>query len=147
MSTRGLYGFIEDGEYYGNYNHSDSYPSGLGLEFWTACKNGDLSGYGLYENTSQDNINFIKDSLFCEWAYFYDKDNRIFEIWQGFQKQPDPTNPFGQNCDEQGYYPCKRIYRGKINSLNEKVFVDRGDFDSFITSYNRDIKINKIIEK
>ena len=101
----------------------------------------------MFHDTSKHGIDFIKDSLFCEWAYFYDKDNRVFEIWKGFQKEPDPTNPFGQEKSENAYYPCKRIFRGKINSLNEKVFVDRNEFDSFITSYNRDIKINKIIEK
>lgn len=143
MSTRGLYGFIEDGEYTANYNQSDSYPSGLGVEFWTACKNEDWVGFSVIK----DSIDFINDSLFCEWAYFYDIDNKVFEIWQGFQKQSDPTNPFGQNCDDQGYYPCKRIFRGKVNSLTEKVFTDREDFESFITSYNRDIKINKIIKK
>ena len=62
MSTRGLYGYIENDEYSANYNHSDSYPSGLGTEFLTACKNKDFSGFGIEE----DDINFIKDSLFCE---------------------------------------------------------------------------------
>lgn len=147
MSTRGLYGFIEDGEYTATYKHSDSYPSGLGLDFWIACRDGHLLGYGMFDNGSENSIDFIKDSLFCEWAYFYDIDNKIFEIWKGFQREPDPTNPFGQEKSDNAYYPCKRIYRGKINSLSEKVFVDRNEFDSFILSFNRDVKINKIIEK
>ena len=61
MSTRGLYGFIENGEYTATYNHSDSYPSGLGLEFFTAAKIKDFSGM---EMTQMDGINFILDSLF-----------------------------------------------------------------------------------
>lgn len=142
MSTRGLWGFIENGEYSANYKHSDSYPSGLGLEFWKACKEEDFYGYSIEE----ESIEFIKDSLFCEWAYFYDIDNKIFEIWKGFQKEPDPTNPFGKNNDKFGYYPCKRIFRGDINNLTVEVFNDRDDFDSFISSYNRDKKIEKIFD-
>jgi len=146
MSTRGLYGFIEDGEYTATYNHSDSYPSGLGLEFWTACKNGDLSGYGMFDDSSRDSIDFIRDSLFCEWAYFYDIDNRVFEIWKGFQKEPDPTNPFGQNKDKFGYYPCKRIFSDDIDNLTEEIFSDKNNIESFIVSYKRELKINKIIK-
>jgi hypothetical protein len=32
MGTRGLLGLIIQGQRHGAYNHSDSYPSGLGLE-------------------------------------------------------------------------------------------------------------------
>jgi len=143
MSTRGLYGFIEDGKYTANYNQSDSYPSGLGLEFWTSCKIGDWSEYYI----EIDSIDFIKDSLFCEWAYFYDPDKELFEIWKGFQKEPDTHNPFGQKSDGNGYYPCKRIFRGEINSLTEDVFSDREDFDAFITSITRDNKLEKVLKK
>ena len=140
MSTRGLYGFIEDGEYTANYNQSDSYPSGLGAEFLTACKNNDLYGFSIVE----DDINFIHDSLFCEWAYFYDPDNKIFEIWRGFQKVPDPENPFGQISNKNGYYPCKRIFRGHISTIDVE-HLENDDIEAFLLSKIRDEKIDKII--
>lgn len=140
MSTRGLFGFIEDGNYTANYNHSDSYPGGLGAEFLTACKNGDFSGFEVVE----DRIDFLLDSLFCEWAYFYDKDKKLFEIWRGFQKVPDPENFFGQK-DRDGYYPCKRIFSGGINTINSSHLKDTATLDAFIISSRRDSKISKII--
>lgn len=138
MSTRGLYGYIENGEYSGNYNHSDSYPSGLGTEFLTACKNKDFSGFGIEE----DAINFIKDSLFCEWAYFYNKDTDEFEVWKGFQKQPYPENLFGQE-QEDGYYPCKLIYKDKIENIPLNIFDDYNN--KFLKMIDRDKKINNIL--
>lgn len=154
MSTRGLYGYIEGEKYTAQYNNSDSYPSGLGAEFFTACKNGDFSGYGINE----DSIDFIKESLFCEWAYFYDKTNKIFEIWTGFQKTPDVENPFG-DTPNSGYYPCKRIIRASIEDILEDIFstpeyCDDGSTNVDYTilcnrinrKFQRDKKINSIIE-
>lgn len=38
MSTRGAVGFVADGKWYVTYNHSDSYPSCLGMEMLEFCK-------------------------------------------------------------------------------------------------------------
>lgn len=141
MGTRGLYGFIEEEKYTGNYNNYDSYPEGLGSGFYLACNNDDFSQYPMTE----DEIRFIKDSLFCEWAYFYDKDKRIFEIWKGFQKIPDPNNPFGQEQNEDGYYPCKRIFRGSIDDISEETF-DHDNIDLILKSIERDKKIISILD-
>jgi hypothetical protein len=141
MGTRGLYGFIEEEKYTGNYNNYDSYPEGLGSGFYLACNNDDFSQYPMTE----DEIRFIKDSLFCEWAYFYDKDKRIFEIWKGFQKIPDPNNPFGQEQNEDGYYPCKRIFRGSIDDISEMTF-DHDNIDLILKSIERDKKIISILD-
>ncbi len=146
MSTRGLYGFIENGEYTATYNHSDSYPSGLGLEFFTAAKIKDFSGM---EMTQMDGINFILDSLFCEWAYFYNRDNDTFEVWKGSQNQPDPTNIFGQEGESpfpgsKKYYPCRLIFRDKIENISEELFKDNRNFTKII---ERDDKLNDILNK
>lgn len=142
MSTRGLWGFIHQGEYTANYNHSDSYPDGLGLEFWSACKEEEFDDYSIEE----ESIEFIKDSLFCEWAYFYDRDNKIFEIWKGYQKEPDLTNPFGQSTIFSGLYPCKRIFRGNIDYINREMF-ESDDFEKELIRLVRDNKIKTIIDK
>jgi len=38
MSTRGATGFIYKGKWYVTYNHSDSYPEGLGMDVLEFCK-------------------------------------------------------------------------------------------------------------
>ena len=141
MGTRGLYGFIEEEKYTGNYNTHDSYPEGLGSDFYKACNNDNFSQYPMIKNE----IEFIRDSLFCEWAYFYDKDKRIFEIWRGFQKIPDVGNPFGQEKSEDGYYPCKRIFRGSINDISEETF-NYDNLDLILKSIERDKKIMSILD-
>lgn len=147
MSTRGLYGFIENGEYTATYNHSDSYPSGLGIEFFIAAKSKDFSGM---EMTEMDGINFIKDSLSCEWAYFYNRDNNTFEVWKGLQIQPDPNNIFGQEGEvpypgcKDTYYPCRLIFRDKLENIPEELFKDSKNFTKII---ERDDKLNDILNK
>jgi hypothetical protein len=176
MSTRGLIGWKNDGEYHGQYNHSDSYPSWLGKEAialvrhfnikgWEMLRqnlrlltvingqdtapadlaekyekyNGDLSGHAKTEwynllrelqgtgylkeigtgNLAHvpDNIDFIKDSLFCEYAYILNLDNMTLDCYRGFQEQPQSNNPFGTEPEQSGsgtdYYPC--AYCGSIN--------------------------------
>lgn len=35
-----------------------------------------------------DCYNFLSDSLFCEWAYIINLDEKIFEVYRGFQDKP-----------------------------------------------------------
>lgn len=55
-----------------------------------------------------DNCNFIKDSLWCEFAYIINLDTKKLEFWTGFQKEPDTKNRYGTN-EHMGYYPCKMV--------------------------------------
>lgn len=169
MGTRGSIGVIYQEEYKATYNHSDSYPSGLGeeaVEFvnkvikengWerfkkkiqkvvmitedkkptprqvekykkfanTSVSSGNLEewyvllrevqGVGFLQEIYKGSLNhllddgeFIKHSLFCEWAYIINLDTMKLEVYKGFQKSPDPKNIFGQE-ENSGYYPCKKI--------------------------------------
>lgn len=55
-----------------------------------------------------DNLSFIKDSLFCEYAYIVNLDTDQLEFYCGFQHKPDETNRYG--CEEdRGYYPCRMV--------------------------------------
>lgn len=54
-------------------------------------------------------IDFIKDSLFCEYAYIYDVNSRALEFYDGFQKVPQESNPYGCEPNEDGYYPCRMV--------------------------------------
>lgn len=60
-----------------------------------------------------DGIDFIKDSLFCEYAYIINLDDEVLEFWKGFQKTPQKGNRYGtesykpyEGCSHE-YYPCK----------------------------------------
>lgn len=55
-----------------------------------------------------DNRNFIKDSLFCEYAYIINLDNNVLEYYEGFQHVPQVGNRYGMEEDD-GYYPCKLV--------------------------------------
>lgn len=55
-----------------------------------------------------DNHEFIKDSLFCEYAYIINLDTSCLEFWVGFQKEPYDGNRYGTE-DDRGYYPCKMV--------------------------------------
>ena len=141
MSTSGLKGYINKGEYVAHYVSHDAYPSGLGWEFYKDCKSEFIDT--IYDNR----ISFIKNSLFCEWAYFYDPENKIFEIWKGFQRFPDDNNPFGFKPDEDGYYPCRRIFRGDINTINGDIFLDdKKLIEPALKSIERDNALKSILE-
>lgn len=64
-----------------------------------------------------DNAAFIRDSLFCEWAYIVNLDTVKLEIWRGFQKLPDPNNRYGQEADDSGYYPCTMLAQFPLKSV------------------------------
>ena len=53
-----------------------------------------------------NSIDFIKDSLFCEYAYLINLDTMTLDFYIGFQKEPQKENRFGMNRDKE-YYPCK----------------------------------------
>ena len=79
---------------------------------WTLCPNQGCpenwlpfidSGLKIY---MIDSLPFIKDSLFCEYAYIVNLDTDQLEFYCGFQHKPDETNRYG--CEEdQGYYPSR----------------------------------------
>lgn len=56
-----------------------------------------------------DSSEFIKDSLFCEYAYIVNLDTGMLEFWKGFQKSPQEGNRYGEELsdDDFPYYPCR----------------------------------------
>ena len=53
-----------------------------------------------------DDSDFIKDSLFCEYAYIINLDTNVLEFYKGFQHVPQYGNRYGIEKTD-GYYPCK----------------------------------------
>ncbi len=60
-----------------------------------------------------DDIDFIKDSLFCEYAYILNLDELTLDFYRGFQHHEQLFNPFGNDYYESrsgsNYYPCAKI--------------------------------------
>jgi hypothetical protein len=150
MSTRGAIGFRINGQDKLTYNHSDSYPGGLGVEFvamvrelvkdkdlknkveklvvvngntpptdeqitqlapWTSTSVGGQSTsdwYCLLRNAQGqldqfleagyilDGNEFIKDSLFCEYAYILNLDRGVVEFYKGFQEKEHGLGRYGK---------------------------------------------------
>jgi len=100
----------------------------------------DLQGTGLFEEILngediQHMINsngFIEDSLFCEYAYIINLQNGTFEVYEGFQSEPQKGNRFGEKADERSsgdYYPCalrevinfEDVSEEWMNSIDERI--------------------------
>lgn len=109
MGTRGAYGFRVNNQDKIGYNHSDSYPGGLGEdvinyvlthsddalieqaksinvledteENYTKYRSaqGDLTSSVILESSD-----FLKNGLFCEWAYIVNADTKSLEFYCGF---------------------------------------------------------------
>jgi hypothetical protein len=60
---------------------------------------------------------FIKDSLFCEWAYILNVDEQTFEIYQGFQSLPHTQGRYATCKEARGYYACALIHTIDLSSF------------------------------
>ena len=92
---------------------------------------------------------FIKDSLFCEYAYIINIDDEVLEYYEGFQEEPQIDNRYGTTPDSDGYYPCKLVFtipleEIELNNVDNFVIkmetgLDEGDIESYqklINEYN-----------
>ena len=65
-------------------------------------------------------IDFVSDSLFCEWAYVVDLDANTFEVFEGFNKTPLENDErfanFSDQC-KQEYYPVKLRKKYDLDKL------------------------------
>ena len=71
-----------------------------------------------------DNRDFIKDSLFCEYAYIINLDTDKLEFYVGFQKEPQKGNRYGEDINDNGYYPCKLTYEFPLKDLRDHISSD-----------------------
>lgn len=78
----------------------------------------------------EDDKDFIKDSLFCEYGYIINLDTHYLEFWLGFQNEPDPNNRYGAEIYHdysEDYYPCKLVGEFKLSDIsthNVDEFID-----------------------
>jgi hypothetical protein len=75
-----------------------------------------------------DDAAFIRDSLFCEWAYVVNCDDRTLEVYRGFQSRrhrrgryaaskPKPKGWKPSYDGENYYYPCALRHAFPFDSL------------------------------
>lgn len=170
MGTRGAIGWRIDGEDHATYNHFDSYPSHLGVQFikdaqamlateddeetykqkvrsvqWVkedatptpaerqvymamGVANVDVSTGSDWYSTLRElqgelkkNIDlgvmiestaFLKDSLFCEWAYLINFDDRVLEFYQGFNQNAQAPGRFAAFGEPENEGDRDNGYRG-----------------------------------
>lgn len=93
---------------------------------------GDLNVYKTGLKYMIDDHDFIKDSLFCEYAYIINLDTKKLEFWVGFQKTPDEKNRYGTE-DDRGYYPCKMV---ASYSLLPR-YMEKRDVDKTVEDMNK----------
>lgn len=58
-------------------------------------------------------IDFAKDSLFCEWAYVIDLDEHVFQVYEGFNKtkleEGDRFFFIQEEYSQNGFYPVREV--------------------------------------
>lgn len=143
MSTRGAVGLIFNNEEKIGYNHFDSYPAGLGNELLmflkcktvnelksifsniTIMKNSDNDVWNWQKHTFNteflDQHNFLNDSLFCEYAYLINLDTNKFEVYVGFNLDPNAPGRYAKYTlykdDEKVYYGVKLVKEIELTDL------------------------------
>lgn len=87
MGTRGFIGKRNNKKLWvGNFNSHDSYYDGLGKEAIDYYfKDYSINILELTRD-DEDDIEFLQDGLFCEYAYVYNEDNDTLEIYRGYFK-------------------------------------------------------------
>ena len=86
----------------------------------------------------QNYIAFAGDSLSCEYAYVVDLDKGLFEVYEGFNKEPVPAGErfadfeYNKQTYEGGrcYYPVKHRATFQLSALPS--------FDDFIATFKGD---------
>lgn len=69
----------------------------------------------------KNDIDFIYDSLYCEYAYFINFDKGNLEIYRGFNKDPREKGPFAKiKSETKGYYGCRLLFELPLNLIKNQ---------------------------
>lgn len=98
---------------------------------------GDLDVYKDGLKYMIDDQEFIKDSLFCEFAYIINLDTNCLEFYLGFQREPCPSNRYGEDKHE-GYYPCKMVAYYPL----EPEYMDNYSVQDYVDNMNKLSEVN-----
>ena len=130
MSTRGSFGFHENGKDELYYNHWDSYPDGLGAAFINFLKGKGEDNWitDIMSDPNARNDYFILDSLFCEYGYIMNKDTNELEVYVGFQKEQPEGRYHDYIPSDRGYYACGLLTAIHIDTINHYTTKELIDF-------------------
>lgn len=78
-----------------------------------------------------DSTSFLADSLFCEWAYIWNCDTKKFEVYRGFNKNPDAAGRYAK---------LKASYDTKYFGVALVTQIDVGDLRQNREAYIRQIE-------
>ena len=82
---------------------------------------------------NSNSFNFGFDSLFCEWAWFLNLDNKTLEVYKGFNKEKLSENDrfFKEDPDEEYYgcnliktYPFSNLTLDTMSELEKEAYAD-----------------------
>lgn len=82
-----------------------------------------------------DGAGFIKESLFCEYGYIINLDDKVFEVYVGFNKTSGKSRYCDGKDNGRGYYPCILLTTFPLP------ISDLLDRQSFLTAFNEADKI------
>ncbi len=78
-----------------------------------------------------DSAGFLKDSLFCEWAYIVNLDDNVLEIYKGFNKNKYAAGRYAKVVDEEPYDDWQGVKLFKSIPLNDIWLIQH--MDIFLT--------------
>jgi hypothetical protein len=78
----------------------------------------------------KDSIDFVGDSLFCEWGWLINLDTEELEVYGGFNKEPltDADKFHGVKQDNEDYCPIKMSHKfsfEKLHNMSEEDFIEQ----------------------
>lgn len=148
MGTRGAIGFYKDGNEKVCYNHFDSYPTGLGedliswlngksvTELNDICdeiklsddyvKGGGFSVENGFSKLFEDYRTFLANSVFCQYAYIINLDDKVVEFYSGINHNPEAKGRYAHlKCEGWGMstvygvklrkkIPLSKFLKGKV---------------------------------
>lgn len=114
MGTRGAFIHRKGAEDSIFYVHFDSYPGGWPSDIAKAVGSGDTSLpvlLGLLSSPKATDTDWLRDSLFCEYAYCVNLDTGRFEFYRGFQREAHEEGRYSSLPQrERGeYWPIRLV--------------------------------------